>query len=91
MTNHQINQLTKILKQNKVTEVCAVLAGQDSGFSYIIQDLSEANPVHAFFSKEGQLTAETYKTETIHGAFLKSGKISELIAFLQIPETNPAR
>jgi hypothetical protein len=89
MTNYQINTLAKILNQNGVTETCGVLAGEHSGFGYIIENLSAENRVHIWFALNTNMTEEKYKTCSIWSAFLPSGKITELLAFLNIPATNP--
>ena len=91
MTNYQINTLEKILKQNGVTETHGVLAGENSGWGYIIANLSAENRVHIWFALNTTMTEEKFKTGSIWGVFLPSRKIDELVAFLQIPESNPAR
>jgi hypothetical protein len=90
MTNYQINTLAKTLKKHQVTETCAVLAGEHSGFSYMIENLDASNPVHAFFIANAEMTEEKFKTCSIWGAFLRSGNITKLLAFLEIPERNPS-
>lgn len=90
MTNYQINTLAKVLKQNGISEVCAVLAGDQSGFSYIFNSLSSENRLHIWFALNTQMTSETYGKSVIWSAFVPSGKLTELLAFLEIPSRNPA-
>jgi hypothetical protein len=89
MTNYQINRLDTILRENGISMICSTLAGEQSGFIYQFDSLNTENPVHEWFTKNTQIKGDTYRTETIYSAFVPSGKWTELVAFLQIPASNP--
>jgi len=91
MTNYQLNRLDTILKENGIRMICACLAGKDSGFIYQIETLSSENTAHVWFSRNTELTEDKYSSGSIWSARVPSGKLTELVAFLQIPESNPAR
>lgn len=91
MTNYQINKLDTILRENGVSQTCAVMAGKDSGFSFIIENFDPKNTVHFFFSQMKTFRGETYRTETIHSAFVPSDLMGVLISYLNIPASRPAK